>query len=70
MSTWTTRADEQVGIGDLVALSLLAHSDAVGHIVAEADEGRVRCVLVRGSKVKPGTVITVEEEQLLVHVHS
>lgn len=69
MSTWTTRAHESVGCGDLVAISLLAHSDAVGCIVSEADDGQIRCALVRGANAEPGTIVTVEEEQLLVRVH-
>jgi hypothetical protein len=70
MSVWTTRADEQVGFGDLVALSVLKHADAVGRIVAEADEGKIRCVLVRGSNCQPGDVVTVDADQLLVKVFS
>ncbi|WP_020519396.1 hypothetical protein [Catelliglobosispora koreensis] len=70
MSTWTTRADEQVSFGDLVALSVLAHSDAVGRIVAEGDNGKIQCVLVRGGTTKAGDFVTVEEEQLLVRVYS
>lgn len=68
MTVWTTRADEQVGLGDLVALSVLRYSDAVGRIVAEADEGKIRCVLVRGSNCRAGDMVTVEADQLLVRV--
>lgn len=69
MSVWTTRADEPVGPGDLVALSVLSHADAVGRIVASTDLDLIRCVLVRGGHAKPGAVIEVEEEQLLVRVY-
>ncbi|HCT78596.1 MAG TPA: hypothetical protein DGG94_16790 [Micromonosporaceae bacterium] len=70
MSLWTTRANESVSIGDLVALSVLAHSDAVGRIVAQADDGRIQCILVRGGTAKPGTFVNVEADQLLVKVYS
>lgn len=70
MSVWTTRANELVSFGDLVALSVLRHADAVGRIVAEADSGLIKCVMVRGSSVKPGDFIEVEEDQLLVRVYS
>jgi len=68
MSIWTTRAKELVGVGDLVAVSLLAHADAVGRIVAETGEGQVQCLLVRGGSAGPGAFVTVEEDQLLVRV--
>ncbi|GIH07110.1 hypothetical protein Rhe02_51770 [Rhizocola hellebori] len=68
MSIWTTRANEPVGFGDLVAISVLKHADAVGRIVARRDSGRIQCVLVRGSSVKPGEFVEVEEDQLLVRV--
>ncbi|HCT77230.1 MAG TPA: hypothetical protein DGG94_07450 [Micromonosporaceae bacterium] len=68
MSIWTTRANEIVSLGDLVALSVLDHADAVGRIVAQRDGGLIQCVLVRGSSVKPGEFIEVEEDQLLVRV--
>ncbi|WP_203914408.1 hypothetical protein [Rhizocola hellebori] len=70
MSVWTTRADEPVGPGDLVALSVLAHSDAVGRIVAGADDGTIQCLLVRGGNAKAGTFVHVEADQLLVRVFS
>jgi hypothetical protein len=66
---WTTRAHELVGPGDLVALSVLMHADAVGRIVAQHDSGLIQCVLVRGGNVKPGEFIDVEEDQLLVRVY-
>lgn len=66
---WTTRANEIVGIGDLVALSVLKYSDAVGRIVTEADDDRIQCVLVRGGNCQPGFFVTVEEDQLLVRVY-
>lgn len=66
---WTTRADESVGIGDLVALSVLKHADAVGRIVAEADDDRIQCVLIRGGNAKPGMFVKVEADQLLVRVY-
>lgn len=69
MSVWTTRANELVGIGDMVALSVLAHSDAVGRIVAEADRGLIQCVLIRGGNCEPGAFVRVEEDQLLVRVY-
>ena len=70
MSFWTTRADELVGVGDLVALSVLAHPDAVGRIVGAADDGKVQCLLVRGSNAKAGTVVRLDTDQLLVRVLS
>lgn len=66
---WTTRANEVVGIGDLVALSVLKHSDAVGRIVAEADDGRIQCVLIRGGNCQPGFFVTVDEDQFLIRVY-
>lgn len=68
MSIWTTRANEMVSLGDLVALSVLDHADAVGRIVAQRDSGLIQCVLVRGSSVKPGEFVEVEEDQLLIRV--
>ena len=68
MSIWTTRAKELVSCGDLVAISILAHADAVGRIVAETDGGQIQCLLVRGSHTKPGEFVTVDEDQLLVRV--
>ncbi len=47
MSIWTTRADEPVGCGDLVARSVLKHADAVGRIVARTDVGLIQCTMVR-----------------------
>lgn len=41
----------------------------MGRIVAEADDNRIQCVLIRGGNCKPGFVVTVEEEQLLVRVY-
>lgn len=70
MSSWATRADELVGVGDLVALSVLAHTDAVGRIVGGADDGRIECFLIRGSNAKTGTVVHVDADQLLVRVLS
>ena len=66
---WATRANETVQVGDLVALSVLKHADAVGRIVAEADDDKVECELVRGGNHASGTFITVERDQLLVKVH-
>ena len=68
ITRWTTRANEKVGVGDMVALSVLRYADAVGRIVAEADHGHIQCVLVRGHG-KPGTFLRVEEDQLLVKVY-
>jgi hypothetical protein len=70
MNVWTTRADELVGIGDMVALGLLEHSDAVGRIVTETDDGQIRCMLVRCNSCEPGSLVTVDEEQLLLRVCS
>jgi hypothetical protein len=72
MSLWTTRAYEPVGPGDLVALSVLSHADAVGRIVESnnLNLNLIQCVLVRGNHVKPGTIIEVEQEQLLVRVYN
>lgn len=67
---WTTRANEPVGIGDLVALSVLKHADAVGRIVAEVDNGHIQCVLIRGGNAIPGMFVRVEPDQLLVKVYS
>ena len=69
MSIWTTRANETVRHGDLVALSVLKHADAVGRIVAATDLGLIQCELVRGGSVYPGAYIEVEESQLLVRVY-
>lgn len=69
MSIWITRANELVGHGDLVALSVLKHADAVGRIVAQRDSGLIQCVLVRGNRVKPGEFVEVGEDQLLVRVY-
>lgn len=67
--TWTTRAGEPVGVGDLVALSVLRYSDdAVGRIVTQTGEGGIQCVLIRTARAGPGTFVTVEEDQLLVRV--
>lgn len=70
MSTWITWAKEAVQVGDLVALSVLKHSDAVGRIVGETDHGRIQCVLIRGGNGKPGDTIIVEPGQLLVKVYA
>lgn len=70
MSLWTTRSNELVGIGDLVALSLLDHSDPVGRIVAKADNGHVQCVLVRCNTCEPGIFVYAEEDQLLLRIWS
>ncbi len=68
MSVWTTRADELVGFGDLVALGVLRHADAVGRIVAETDRGLIQCLILRGNHLTPGEFIEVEEDQLLIRV--
>jgi hypothetical protein len=70
MSVWTARANEPVGPGDLVALSVLAHADAVGRIVSAGGLNLIQCVVVRGGSAKPGSVIEVEEDQLLVRVYA
>lgn len=70
MPKWMTRANEPVGPGDLVALSILSHMDAVGRIVAPGSDGAIQCVMVRGSKVRPGEVVSVEADQLLIRVWS
>ena len=70
MSIWTTQFDELVGIGDDVALSLLEHSDAVGRIVAKAEDGQIQCLLVQCHSCPPGRMVTVSEDQLLVRVYS
>jgi len=69
MSLWKTRANELVSIGDLVALSVLAHADAVGRIVAETESHKIQCILVRGGNCEPGSLVQVEEDQLLVRVY-
>jgi len=71
LSVWTCRSDELVGIGDTVALSLLAHSDAIGRIVAQTDDGQIQCLLVgcHGSCC-PGGFVTVEEDQLLLRLYT
>lgn len=65
---WTTQANEYVGVGDLVALWVAGHRDAVGRIVAEASNGLIECVLERGGYAKPGLRMTVAEDQLLIRV--
>lgn len=42
MSIWTTRAQQLVGIGDMVALGVVEHSDAVGRITAETEDGLIQ----------------------------
>lgn len=70
MTIWTTRADEPVEVGDLVALSVLKYADAVGRIVAESPGGQVQCVLLRGGRPgSAGTTVLVEPDQLLVKVY-
>lgn len=69
MSTWTTRANEEVTCGQLVALSVLRHADAVGLILGAAEGGLIRCELWRGRNIKPGAVVVVEEGQLLTRVY-
>jgi len=68
MSLWTTRSAELVGIGDTVALSVLGHADAIGRIVAKTDDNRIQCLLVCHTN-RPGTFITVDEDQLLLRVN-
>lgn len=68
--SWQTRANESVGIGDLVALSVLKHADAVGRIVAEADDGRIQCLLIRGGNNARDKTVKVDADQLLVRVWS
>jgi len=68
MSVWTTRSSELVGIGDTVALSVLGHADAIGRLVAKADDDRIQCLLVCHT-CRPGTFVKVDEDQLLLRVH-
>lgn len=69
MSVWTCRSDELVGIGDTVALSLLNHSDAIGRIVAQTDDDRIKCLLAGcHPSCSPGDFVTVDEDQLLLRV--
>lgn len=67
---WITRGKERVGIGDLVALSMLKHSDAVGRILGPVGEGLVLCELIRGGNKAAGKTVVVEPDQLLVRVWS
>ncbi len=64
MSTWVTRSAELVGVGDMVALSVLGHADAVGRIVGEAEDGQVRCALTCHGCM-PGQVVVGEDQLLL-----
>lgn len=66
---WRTTFGDEVTSGDLVALSVLKHSDAVGRIVAETDNGHVQCALIRGGNRAAGVFVAVEPDQLLVKVY-
>lgn len=70
MSLWTTRCQELVGFGDTVALSLVAGADAIGRIVAETADGQIQCLLVRCHACPPGSMVSVDEDQLLLRVRS
>lgn len=70
MSLRTCRSEELAGIGDAVALSLLEYPDAVGRIVAKTDDDRIQCLLVGSHPPRrPGTFVTVVEDQLLLRVN-
>lgn len=63
---WTTRSREIARRDDLVALSLLEHPDAIGQVLGEADDGQVSCMLVHCKSCRPGRLVVVQEDQLLV----
>jgi hypothetical protein len=63
---WTTRSGEIVRCGDLVALSLLEHPDAIGQVQGEAGDGQVSCMLVHCKSCRPGRLVAVQEDQLLL----
>jgi len=65
---WTAVSGEIVTVGDQVALRLLEHPDAIGRIMAETPEGRIECVLVHCGSCQAGGRVTVEEDQLLLHL--
>jgi len=67
---WRIRANEEVGPGDLVALSLAYHADAVGRIIGRAGDDLVECELIRGRRVTVGRRVEVAADQLLVRVHA
>ncbi len=70
MSLWTTRSDELVGIGDMVALFISQETETVGRITAETGDGQVQCLVVRGSNNLAGNFINVDADQLLLRVWS
>lgn len=70
MAMIMTQAGEQVGWGDLVALDVLLHPDAIGCIVGGDESGDIQCVLVRCGHCKPGRVVTVAKDQILLRVRS
>jgi hypothetical protein len=67
-SVWTTASGETVTVGDQVALRLLEHPDAIGRIMAETPDGRIECVLVQCGSCPAGGRVSVEEDQLLLHL--
>lgn len=68
MMIWRTQQDEIVTYGDTVALGVVEHADAVGRIVAQTPDGRIRCILVHCNGCQPGALVTVREEQLLARM--
>ena len=66
---WRTGANEEAGPGDLVALSLVYHADAVGRIIGRAGDDLVECELIRGRRVTVGKKVQVAADQLLVRVY-
>jgi hypothetical protein len=65
---WTARSGEDVGIGDVVALSLLEHRGAIGLVEAATEDGGVSCLLMACDSCPPGRHVAVQEDQLLVMV--
>lgn len=64
---WRTRFGQDVGVGDLVALSLLAHPDAQGWIVGPSEDGRVLCTLnTKAAETGPKPLVTVDADYLLL----
>lgn len=64
-SSWKTREGDAVGVGDLVAVSVLGHRGAKGRIVGPMDADSVEVMLTGCETCSGGVPVRVYEDGLV-----
>ena len=70
---WKCQSDQEVLVGDRVAITYGLSSEVIVQILSASDEededDRLSCMVLRGTAIVPaGEVLIVSEEQLLIKV--